>query len=192
MKQTITVHRMEAENTLLRLKLMLNEALKRLNDAKFLQKCDPLHLETENSDYLLELLALELLLKFIYQIELHDNPRKHRHGYLTMFEKLPNDVRDRLLALAGERIGPSALVTDYKSVLTEWESNFIDLRYPYEKYEGLNEKQYLERGNSWASRGAPMDEATFRYHPQELHGLLFALECLATEHAVRLFGEDWR
>lgn len=50
--------------------------------------------------------------------------------------------------------------------------NLVNLRYPYEKYEGLTEKEYLALGEDWVKAGASLEEAHFRYFPEELfrHG----------------------
>lgn len=162
----------------LKLWLMHQEALQRLKDAETLaQTTSPG--ESTNSAYLLELLGLELLLKIVYESALQTPVRGHE--YETMFGRLPQHLQSRLLALAGERIGPSNLATDHKSVLEEWGQNFVALRYPWERYEKLNEVQYTSLSNAWASKGAPLKEATFRYHPEELFGFLYALRIVAAE-----------
>ncbi len=108
---------------------------------------------------------------------------RHHHAYEKIFQALPAHLQSRLLKLAGERIGPSRLSRDAASVLKEWGRNFIDLRYPYERYESLTEEQYAALGKEWAAKGAPADVATFRYYPEELFAMLHALRLVAEEMA---------
>ena len=162
----------------LKLQLMHREALRRLADAEILSKAMP---PEENSDsaYLLKLLGLELLLKIVFEAEL--NKPGGGHAYEKLFGELPPSLQTKLLALAGERVGPSALVENHELVLQKWGKNFVDLRYPWESYEGLSEEQYLTIGEKWMSKDAPLEEAKFRYYPQELLGFLSALRLVASE-----------
>lgn len=164
----------------LRLRLMHQEALQRLHDAETLSEAMALG-ERSDSPYLLRLLGLELLLKFVFESVLHELGRGHE--YEKLFNELPSVLQARLLSLAGERIGPSALAENHESVLQEWGQNFIALRYPWERYAHLSEEQYSNVGNEWVAKGAPLEEATFRYHPQELVGFLAALRLVAAEVA---------
>lgn len=162
----------------LKLRLMHKEALQRLQDAETLSQAMALG-ERSDSAYLLQLLGLELLLKLVFESALSKPGRGHE--YEKLFSELPRDLQARLLSLAGERVGPSALAEDHESVLKEWGQNFIGLRYPWERYATLSEEQYSTVGDAWVAKGAPLEEATFRYHPEELVGLLAALRAVATE-----------
>ena len=51
-----------------------------------------------------------------------------------------------------------------------------ELQYPFEEYDGLTAEEYRELGEEWVARRAPEAEATFTYHPEELHGLIHALD----------------
>ncbi|MBA3071353.1 MAG: hypothetical protein FP829_04200 [Nitrospirae bacterium] len=163
----------------LRLRLIYKEARQRLHDAKRLDKEGGL-VDLSDSAYLLRLLSLELLLKCIYEAVLEKKPGRH-HAYEELFRDLPVEFQNKLLALTGERIGPSGLSQDPTSILQEWGKNFINLRYPYEKYEGLSEEEYLSIGKQWIAKGAQEEEATFRYFPNELNGFLHALDYIAKE-----------
>lgn len=159
---------------------MRQEALQRLRDAETLSEAMALG-EQSDSPYLLSLLGLELLIKFVFESVLRKPSRGHE--YEKLFKELPSAVQARLLCLAGERVGPSALAESHESVLQEWGQNFIVLRYPWERYATLSENQYSRAGNEWVAKGAPLEEATFRYYPEELVGFLAALRIVAAEVA---------
>jgi len=157
---------------------MYREALRRLRDADTLSDATGLS-EQSDSPYLLRLLGLELLLKLIHEAVLFKAGRGHE--YAQLFNDLPGDLQERLLSLAGERVGPSALASKHVLVLQEWGRNFIALRYPWERYSNMSEDEYSQVAKTWAGRGAPLEEATFRYFPEELVGFLAALRTVADE-----------
>lgn len=130
---------------------MHREALQRLTDAEVLHRASAIDAPSD-SVHLLQLLGLELLLKLVHQVVLQEKS-KHRHAYEQIFQALPAQLQSRLLKLAGDRIGPSALSRNAISVLKEWGKNFIDLRYPYERYESLTEDQYAALGKQWVEKG---------------------------------------
>ena len=164
----------------LRLRLMHQEALQRLRDAKTLSEAMGFD-EYSDSPYLLRLLGLELLLKFVFESVLKRPAWGHK--YEDFFCALPFDLQARILYVAGARIGPPALASSHKSVFQDWGQNFVALRYPWERYENLSEQQYSKVGEDWVGNGAPLDEAIFRYHPKEMCGVLEALRCVAKELA---------
>lgn len=128
--------------------------------------------------YILRLLSFELLLKMLVEEHAGVSAPKH-HRFEALFELLPDPVRERLLELAGERIGPSALADSPIVVLKELGENFAALRYPWERYKGLSEQQYAALGPAWVAQGSPLGAAVFRYHPEELYGLTHAAKTLA-------------
>ena len=159
----------------LRERLILQEVKKRLKDAEILE--DHGDLDYGDSDYLLRLLALELLLKFHYEVSTGKTPPKD-HKYHKLFANFSSEHKKRLIEKTGNRIGPSELSTRPMEVLREWSSNFVLLRYPYDRYQGMSEKEYKRRADEWIKEGAKMEEADFRHHPEELDGLLYALQCV--------------
>jgi HEPN domain-containing protein len=168
---------------LYRLQLVQREAEHCLEDARQLSKSgasSPFF----NSAHLLSLLAFELLLKLVYEIELGKPPRNHK--YDQMFSKLPREIQERLIALAEEQIGRAWLSVNLDAVLKEWAKNFIDLRYPYERYEGMTEAEYKSFCEDWKKRGAPLEGAQFRFYPEELRGMLHAVRIMANELANKL------
>lgn len=169
----------------LKLRLMHQEALQRLKDAEILSQAVSLG-ERTDSAYLLKLLGLELLLKIVYESTLSKPGRGHE--YEKLFGELPQNLQARLLALAGERAGPSALAANHELVLKEWGQNFVALRYPWERYATLSEEEYSTIGEAWVSKGAPLEEATFRYYPEEMVGFLSALCLVAAEAANPSFN----
>ena len=151
--------------------LMLRESNSRLQSAELLRSAG----DDSDSAYLLRLLGLELLLKVIFEESL-GTPSPRHHRYAEIFFALPQNVQDNLLRIAGERIGPSALADDPILVLTELGSNFISLRYPYDKYAGLSEAEYGQAGKDWVEAGSDPQDAVFRYHPEELVGLTYGAQ----------------
>ena len=161
------------------LTLMHREALRRLEDAKLLAR-------RSDSAHLLSLLGFELLLKLIHEIALGQKT-KHGHKYELIFSDLPAETQEAILKEARTRIGLSALNSAPLDVLKEWGGNFIDLRYPYEKYEGLTEQEYLRLGDRWVAAGAPLEEAQLRYYPEELFAMVETLRQVADDMANNLF-----
>jgi hypothetical protein len=165
---------------------MYREAQQRLDDAERLSNAFEIG-EHSDSPYLLELLGLELLLKLIYEVN-SGKPSSHKHEYEKIYNDLPSGIQERLINLAGEWIGPSGLNDRTDEILKEWGKNFIALRYPYEKYKGFSEEQYRKLGTDWLASGGELEKATFRYHPNELRGMLHALRTVANEIADKLFN----
>src|ERR1700758_3860284 len=123
---------------------MRRESERRLAAAKLLKDAG----DDTDSPYLLELLAFELLLKLLVEITTQ-SPAPTHHSYEKIFVTLPDHVQADILRLAGERIGPSALKADHLGVLRDLGSNFVKLRYPYEKYSHMSEAEYDEVGAKW-------------------------------------------
>ncbi|MGN6152913.1 MAG: hypothetical protein ACTHOH_13035 [Lysobacteraceae bacterium] len=153
--------------------LMLLESAKRFASADLLRATG----DASDSAYLLELVGFELLLKVV--VERATGEMVHGHHYLPLFNQLPQETRATVLRLAGEWAGPSALTDSHESVLADLGSNFVKLRYPYEKYSSLTEQQYRQVGKDWIAHGASNAEADFRYHPEELRALALALREIA-------------
>ncbi|MGT2476665.1 hypothetical protein [Paraburkholderia terrae] len=100
--------------------------------------------------------------------------RNASHKYDQLFAFLPETARLELVQRARERVGQSALENAVK-VLEVWTKNFVRLRYPYESYPGLTQEQYERLGEEWFEAGAPLENATFVYYPEELFGFTHAL-----------------
>ena len=163
----------------LKIKLMYEEAVGRLNDAEILSK--NIHRETD-SNYLLELLAFEILLKCYAYINIgHHN---FRHYYDELYKALPDDKKSTLINLAKERMSTSANYSNIESLFKNLGNHFIVLRYPYEKYEGMSEQEYLALGIKWAEDGAKIEDANFIYYPNELFGLNCALKVLVQKYVA--------
>ncbi|WP_456281584.1 hypothetical protein M1D55_19270 [Cupriavidus sp. JZ107] len=164
--------------SLFKVSLMHREAEKRLSDAERLNESLPIG-EESDSPYLLRLLGFELLLKCVYEASLgKDAPSSH--DYLKLYRGLPQSVQDRVLALARDRVGHVQL-NDVPGVLADLSTNFVSLRYPYQKYQHLTEREYRAIGSDWITAGAPSHLAAFRYHPEALFGLIHALRIVLDE-----------
>ena len=150
---------------------MLQAARGRLADSRFLSQSIA---KQSDADHLLELLAFEILLKAIHLI--HTGTPRRSHSYNQLFDALPSEVRSKLVKAAAERMSTSADYSDLPNLLSTFSRNFVNLRYPYEAYEELSAQEYAELGQSWVDRGAREEDATSVYHPDELYGLIHALE----------------
>lgn len=162
--------------TQLRTKLMLREAERLVADAQHL--CGKVNAES-NGAYLLELLALEILLKCCVLLETGSLERSH--DYVHIFLRLESGARRSIIDSAAQRMGPSADYSDPYWLLALFSSNFIRTRYPYEAYKpGLSESDFIRMGTEWIDRGAKIEEATFDFRPNELYGLIHALSTFAS------------
>ena len=153
------------------LRLMYRYAKKMLYDADILQRRFD---KKSDSAYLIKLLSLELLLKCLLRINF--DKVNFVHHYREFFRALPEDVQQAILTIAQDRMSTSADYSNLDMLLDTWSKNFIQLRYPYELYEGLSEEQYDELGLRWAEKGWKNEDAKFVYYPDELRGIIFALE----------------
>lgn len=171
-----------SEEFVFQIGLMFGEARSRLRDASVLNSTLS---ESSDSGYLLQLLGFELLLKAVLLINGKKPERGHRYGH--EFQKLPSDVTVRLESTAIKRMTTAADYSQLPDLLETWGTNFIELRYPYEKYEGMSAGEYTAREESWIAGGAQADEADFTYHPNELYGLTYALE-QEVEHWLKSEG----
>ncbi len=154
---------------IVRHKLMIEESEKRFASAKLLRSAG----DSSDSAYLLQLLAFELLLKVV--VEQSTQSIAHGHNYKDLFASLSPQRQAEVLRIAGERIGPSLLTTNQNGVLSDLGSNFVKLRYPYDKYNDLTHQEYVRVGADWVAAGARLEDADYRYHPEELFGLTYAL-----------------
>ena len=164
----------------LRHRLMLEESSRRLKDAKLLGNSN-LDNPFSDSAHLLTLLGFELLLKLVFELTMGMRAPQH-HKYKALFHDLPAELREELEPLAKSRVGPNAFSTALDNILDDWSSNFIALRYPYERYSKMSEDEYAQHSRNWVARGGPLDEAAFRYHPEALFGMVEALSQVATRH----------
>lgn len=129
---------------------------------------------TSDAAYLLQLTAFEILLKAV--LRGHGAVVEPHHGYSAHIENLPAIVRARLWETAADRMGSYADFSNPGALLSTWSTNFSKLRYSYEAYDGKTTEEVRALGEAWLARGAKIEEATFRYHPEELTGVLFALK----------------
>ena len=155
---------------------MIREATRLADDAQYLRGRV---LSESNGAYLLELLALEILLKCCVLLE--TGVLERGHDYVHIFLRLSSETRRRIVHEAAQRMGPSADYSDPYWLLDLFSSNFTRTRYPYEAYNpGMSEADYIRMGAEWVDRGALIEEATFDFRPNELHGFIHALSALAS------------
>lgn len=160
----------------LRTKLMLREAGRLNDDAQYLRSRIS---SQSNGAYLLELLALEILLKCCVLLE--TGKLERGHDYVHIFLCLKEDARRTIISAASNRMGSSANYSDAYWLLALYGSNFMRTRYPYEAYpQGMSEADYIRQGAEWIDRGARVEEATFDFRSEELQGFIHALSSFAT------------
>ncbi|MEN8511966.1 hypothetical protein [Burkholderia sp. RS02] len=166
----------------LEFKLMRRTALARRKDAQTLRDADPLG-DRSDTEYMLDLLALELLIK----CALHANHKsfsvRKGHHYDDLFKLLPDQLQSEILKKAIEIAGPSQLTVDPAALLNKLGQQFIELRYPHESYRDLStEAEYVDLGEAWEKDGADPKTARVWYHPEELRALLIALEQVTAQY----------
>ncbi|MCA8073191.1 hypothetical protein [Burkholderia vietnamiensis] len=160
----------------LQVKLMRRTALARRKDAQTLRDADPLG-DRSDTEYMLDLLALELLIKCLLHAHNQAFTVRKGHHYDDLFRLLPDQLQSEILEKAVEIAGPSQLTVAPAELLKKLGKQFIELRYPHEKYSDLgSEEEYIAVGEVWTLMGADPDSAEFRYYPHELRALLMALE----------------
>lgn len=150
---------------------MLKEARARLADGEILSETSATQ---SDADYLLKLLAFEILLKATHLV--HVGPPGKSHSYGQLFNGLPSELQSKLVEEAADRMSTGADYSNVPELLSIFQQNFVALRYPYEAYEHLSHEEYRRLGEAWAKRKAPEEEATFVYRPEELFGLAHALD----------------
>ena len=149
---------------------IVRDAERRLADANLLAEHPR---KSSDADYLLKLLAFELLLKALNSA--HRGRVEKHHGYVGLFSQLPDEVQQRVKAGAAERMTIYADYSNFDELLRVFSKNFVALRYPYECYEGLSRAEYHSLGEEWLANGAREDDASFVLHPFELDGLIDSL-----------------
>ena len=142
-----------------------------LADARILQR---MTFGSSDGGYLLQLIGFEVLLKAV--LRLNGTMSGASHKYRPLFHALPKHVRDRLLASAGARFGSHADFSNLDALLDAWSSNFVNLRYAYEAYEGMTAEESAKQGEDWIAAGAKTEDADFQYYPLELQALTEALQ----------------
>lgn len=155
---------------------MVESAKNRLADADLLYH----HGGSTESVVFLRLLAFEVLLKAAHWVR-SGQPR-NRHDYLRLWSNLGAENRNRILDAAKDRMGRGPVLQNLCEVLETWSRNFSGIRYEYEKQADRTAEEVHEKGSRWVENDAPLEEADFVFHPEELEALSRALE----QHL-----EDW-
>jgi hypothetical protein len=159
---------------------MFDEAGRLFSDAELLAQAVP-RVPSSNSPHLLSLLGFELLLKLAYELTNGDRAPQH-HKYKVLFANLRPAVRREIEEQARIRVGPAAFEFELDSILEDWTTNFVALRYPYERYSNKSEDEYKRHGPNWVARGAKLEEADFRLHPEALFGMIESLKLVVGSH----------
>jgi hypothetical protein len=172
---------------------MYREACSRIDDADFLGR----HLPPSkyNSDHLLRVLGLEVLLKAT--LKLADVDYRARgtggHDYEALFNRLPQDARGEVLKVAVDRMRgwtketyPDLvdISTDdgLNKVLRQSEQHFMRARYQYEFFEGFTQDEQRVVEQRWLERGGPSDEADCVSYPEEVGAIIAGLRAYIEAH----------
>jgi len=134
--------------------------------------------DESDSKYLIKLIIFELLLKIVYENCLGFFAPKI-HSYEKIFTLLPQDIQGKILTIAEQCNQKLNLRVSHSKVLKTLGRNFVNMRYPYEKYRGMTESKYKTKGSEWIAKGAEEKDADFIYYPNELDALTFALKQIA-------------
>jgi HEPN domain-containing protein len=163
----------------LQTKLMFDQAKDILFDANILKQS---FATKSDSAYLMTLLSFELFIKCLLQIQFGKIFKTH--DYKELFHKLPDNIQQEIIDFAELQMTTMANFSNLDLLLDTWSSNFIKLRYPYESYKGLSEQEYNNLGEKWLKNGAKNEDATFDYFPNELRGLIYALQHTIKEKLI--------
>jgi hypothetical protein len=159
---------------------MFDESKRLFGDAERLAQAAPAD-HTSNSSHLLSLLGFEVLLKLAFELT---NRRRapQSHNYRALLSGIPLPTREEIEERARIRVGPAAFEVPLDAILDDWATNFVALRYPYERYSDMSEDEYKRRGPDWVARGAKLEEAEFRFHPEALFGMVESLKAVVESH----------
>lgn len=163
---------MTTDNRLDTIQRMRGLADNYLADANSLEESYPP--PQSHGSYLLRLTAFEILLKALILAN-NASPMKH-HNYEHHFRELPCALQERVLEAARCRFGPHADFSNPVGLLRTWTHNFSHLRYSYEAYDGMSEKEVQALADSWIADGAKDEQATFVLFPLELDAFVEMLK----------------
>ncbi|TRD22678.1 hypothetical protein [Palleronia caenipelagi] len=156
-----------------------HELAKRIYDSALCYISGGQLLDSRVGDYgkasvMLSIFGFELLLKCVYVLEYNDLS-KDGHNYWKIWNSLPESARKTLKSNAKSRFGSYADYSDMAKVLNDLEDAFTRSRYSYELDKTKTNVEINERARAWIERGAPADDAKFRFRPNERMGLVYAL-----------------
>lgn len=124
----------------------------------------------------LRILSLEIFLKCARLIEHGQRKtRKGGHDYSSIWSDLSPSTQTFVLQAASARAHTSLNAQSVVDVLKDLQCVFELARYPYELLADEAEPSIAKRGADWQAAGQPLDQADFRFHPEEtmtlVHGL---------------------
>ena len=154
---------------------MVSEAEKYLHDAGLLENS---FAARSSAASLFKVLALEILLKAAGLAYIGRYSRTH--NYVALWDDLPAQVRDDILAIGATRFAGHTDLSDVKMLLRNYELVFTKVRYHYELYEGYSLAEQKQLGDYWIELGAPKNESIVNFHPMELSAILYGLQQVIT------------
>jgi hypothetical protein len=149
---------------------MFDEANARIHDADILSSSLR---AASDSGVLIQVLAFEVLLKCA--LTACHRRFKRNHNYRHLWDCLPGDARDQILASARSRMPGHADLSDMPKLLCAYQYVWEKGRYFYEHYEGWRQDDVEGLGALWIELGADVDEAEIVYFPNELDCLIYGL-----------------
>lgn len=165
------------ENTANDVRRMLDEASARIHDSEILSESLR---EASDSSALIRVLAFEVLLKCA--LTACRCSFKRNHNYRELWDALPENTREQILANARIRMPEHADMSDMSTLLPAYQYVWEKGRYFYEHYEGWRQDDVEAFGKLWIELGANEEEAEIAYFPNELN-------CIT--HGLQVFIEDW-
>jgi hypothetical protein len=150
---------------------MFNEASDRIHDADILSESMR---ESSDSSALLRVLGFEILLKCALTACRQRFKRSHR--YADLWDGLPEDTQEKILAKARSRMPGHADLSDMPGLLRAYQYVWEQGRYFYEHYQGWQQDDVEAFGDLWIELGAREEDAEIAYFPNELRCLVFGLQ----------------
>lgn len=150
------------------------------------------HLEDHGTaSVILKLIAFEVALKAALLVSSGKNAMDIRHHFKKGWYRLDTDIQSDVRRNAEQRMAGHVSFHDIDALLDTWESNFIAVRYSYEKLNGLSDEVVREKGDNWIKGGCQDEDADFVFHPDELFALTHGLHVWLSQK-LKLCARDIR
>jgi hypothetical protein len=170
---------------------MYREACSRIDDGMWLARAWPP--SAYNSDHLLRVLGLEVLLKGVLKLAAVEYPTRGAggHDYEALFNRLPQEVRRAVLKVAAEQM--QGMTEEYpkvdisngrglNKVLRQSAEFFTSARYQFESFEGYTMEEQRAVEERWMERGGRQDEAAIVFHTEEVKAIIAGLRSYIEAH----------
>lgn len=131
---------------------------------------------------ILEILALEILLKCLFRLDKGRPAKGYRHNYLKLWGDISADAREEILATARARAPGHADLGLLGKALLAAENLFLRGRYSYELLEERSVEDHRKLGEAWVESGASLEDADFAHYHWEIVSLYEGLRKWVEDH----------